>query len=219
VARQIDKLGDVVKEIEAAGGEAVAIKCDVSSDASIDECLATVKAKLGVPHILLNNAGTSVVKDSLSVTREEWDRVMATNLNGAWYMAQSCARMMVAEKRGSIINITSLAGSRRVLANASPYTASKAGLDWLTKVMGVELAQTGVRVNGIAPGLFLTNLGGTDPEATAKRRGAMIERIPARRPGELSELEGPLLLLASDAGSYMTGTVMVVDGGYSENSI
>lgn len=219
VARQFDKLEAVVGEIKAAGGEAMAVRCDVTSDSSIQECLATVKAAWGAPHILLNNAGVGVVKDALSVTREDWDRVVATNLTGAWMMAQSCARMMVEEKRGSIINITSLAGSRRVLVNASAYTAAKAGLTWLTKVMGVELALSNVRVNAIAPGLFLTNLGGTDPEATKKRRAAMIDRIPAKRPGELSELEGPVLLLASDASSYMTGAVMVVDGGYSENSI
>jgi NAD(P)-dependent dehydrogenase (short-subunit alcohol dehydrogenase family) len=219
VARQLEKLEEVVDEIKAAGGEAVAIRCDVADDTSIRNCLTEVNAKWGSPQILLNNAGVSVVKDALSVTREDWDRVVGTNLTGAWVMAQSCARMMVDADGGSIINITSLAGSCRTLANASPYTAAKAGLSWLTKVMAIELATRKVRVNAIAPGLFNTNLGGTDPETTRKRRAAMIERIPARRVGDLHELEGPVLLLASDAASYMTGSVMVVDGGYSENSI
>lgn len=219
VARQLEKLQDVVREIKGAGGEAMAVRCDVADDKSIRECLDTVNTAWGAPQILINNAGISVVKDVLSVTREDWDRVVGTNLTGAWVMAQLCAKLMVENKRGSIINITSLAGSRRILVNASPYTAAKAGLTWLTKVMAVELALQNVRVNAIAPGLFNTNLGGTDPEVTRKRRAPMIERIPVKRVGELSELEGPVLLLASDASSYITGSVMTVDGGYSENSI
>lgn len=219
VARQVEKLEALVEEIASDGGEAIAIRCDVADDESIKSCLDEVVAKWGAPHILFNNAGVSVVKDALSVTREDWDYVLGINLNGAWVMAQSCAKLMKDAGRGSIINITSLAGSRRTLANASPYTAAKAGLTWLTKVMAIELATTNVRINAIAPGLFNTNLGGTDPETTRKRRAAMIERIPAKRVGEVEELEGPVLLLASDASSYMTGAVMVVDGGYSENSI
>jgi NAD(P)-dependent dehydrogenase (short-subunit alcohol dehydrogenase family) len=219
VARQMDKLEAVVEEISANGGEALAIRCDVADDTSIHDCIASVNSKWGAPRILLNNAGVSVIKDALSVTREDWDRVIGTNLNGAWVMAQACARQMVEADGGSIINITSLAGSCRTLANASPYTTAKAGLTWLTKVMAIELATRNVRINAIAPGLFNTNLGGTDPETTRKRRAAMIERIPARRVGELPELEGPVLLLASDASSYITGSVMVVDGGYSENSL
>lgn len=219
VARRLDELKEVVKDIKSKGGEAMALRCDVADDTSIHECLAEVQRVWGAPHILINNAGTSVVKDVLSVTREDWDRILGINLTGAWVMAQSCARLMVEAGRGSIINITSLAGSRRVLANGSAYTASKGGLDWLTKVMGIELATKGVRVNAIAPGLFDTNLGGTDPETTAKRRAAMVDRIPQKRIGALPFLEGPVLLLASDASAYMTGTVLTVDGGLSENSI
>ena len=219
VARRLNELEALVQDIKGSGGEAIAIRCDVSDESSIRKCLSELTGKWGAPHILLNNAGVSVVKDALSVTREDWDRVLGTNLTGAWMMAQATAKLMVDQKRGSIINIASLAGSRRILVNASPYTAAKAGLTWLTKVMAVELAPYSVRINAIAPGLFNTNLGGTDPEATRKRRAAMIERIPFRRVGDLPELEGPVLLLASDASSYMTASVMVVDGGYSENSI
>ena len=134
VARRRDRLDAVVSEITATGGSALAIPGDVSQESSLETCLATVRERLGVPEILVNNAGVSVVRDAQSLSRADWDHVIGTNLTGAWLVAQRVACMMIANGRGgSIINISSIAGARRILANAAPYVASKAGLTGLTK--------------------------------------------------------------------------------------
>jgi NAD(P)-dependent dehydrogenase (short-subunit alcohol dehydrogenase family) len=220
-ARRIDRVERLVAEIEKSGGTATGVACDVCDDDSIANCISHAIATYGCPQILVNNAGISVPKPALKLERSDWDKVVATNLTGTWIMAQKTATAMVAHGvKGSIINITSIAGAARTYAGVTPYVATKAGVVGLTKNLAVELAAKEIRVNAIAPGLFDTELGaGYRREDDPDRRPRMIARIPFGRLGEYEELDGALLLLASDASSYMTASVLFVDGGYSETSI
>jgi NAD(P)-dependent dehydrogenase (short-subunit alcohol dehydrogenase family) len=211
-ARRLDPLEAAAAEIRASGGAAAAVRLDVSDCASISQALAQLELSLGPLDILVNNSGASVAKPVLETSEQDWDDVVDVNLKGAFFMATEAARRMRAAARGgSIINIESILSFRQT-GHIAPYAASKAGLTQLTKVMALELARYGIRVNGIAPGYFSTdiNRGFFDTEAGA----AMVKRIPQRRIGNLEDLDGPLLLLASDASRYMTGATIVVDGGH-----
>lgn len=207
-ARRADRLADLVAEIGQAGGHARALDLDVTKGDSIRACFAAA----GPVHVLVNNAGMSVNKRILEYTEADWDLVDGTNLRGAWLVAQEAAKGMAAAGiRGSIINITSILGSR-VQGGLTLYAASKAGLRHLTRSMALELAKHGIRVNSIAPGYVSTEINGEYLASEAGDR--MRKQIPARRFGEFKDLTGPLLLLASDAGAYMTGSEIVVDGGH-----
>ena len=219
-ARRLDRVERLVAEIKESGGTAIAVQCDVCDDDSIARCISAAIETFGCPQILVNNAGISIPKPVLSLDRADWDKVVATNLSGTWVMAQKTAQTMVAHGiEGSIINITSIAGAARTFAGVTPYVATKAGVVGLTKNLAVELAEKRIRVNAIAPGLFDTELGAEYRRKNADHRLRMIERIPLGRIGDYAELDGALLLLASDASSYMTASVLFVDGGFSENSI
>jgi NAD(P)-dependent dehydrogenase (short-subunit alcohol dehydrogenase family) len=211
-ARRVAALAELAEEIEAAGGAAFAVSLDVRDEASVAKAIATVEAEFGGIGILVNNSGVSGIKPTLQLTGDEWDDVLDTNLKGAFLVANEAARAMVKAKRpGSIINIASILGLR-VAGQLAPYASSKAGLIHLTKALALDWARYGIRVNAIAPGYFKTEINedfwGTEPGK------AMIGRIPQRRLGDLENLDGPLLLLASDAGAYMTGAVIPVDGGH-----
>jgi NAD(P)-dependent dehydrogenase (short-subunit alcohol dehydrogenase family) len=161
---------------------------------------------------VVNNAGIAVTKPLLEHTADDWDKVIGVNLTGAWQVAQAAARHMVAHRQGgSIINITSILGLR-VAQQVPSYVASKAALDHLTKAMALELARNNIRVNALAPGYIETGINREFFESEAGR--ALIKRVPQRRIGRLEELDGALLLLASDASKYMTGSTIVVDGGH-----
>jgi NAD(P)-dependent dehydrogenase (short-subunit alcohol dehydrogenase family) len=167
--------------------------------------------------VLVNNAGVSGTKRPLDYTDEDWDWVVGTNLKGAWAVAQESARRMIAAKApGSIINITSILGSR-VTSLLTPYIAAKAGLKNLTQALALEFARYDVRVNSIAPGYFITEI--NQKELEGEQGEKLRLRIPTRRFGEYPQLEGPLLLLASRAGSHMTGAEIVVDGGHLVNAL
>lgn len=211
-ARRVERLADVVGEIEAAGGRALAVPLDVTDGASVRSCFDTIEARLGTPDLLVNNAGAAVSRPLLEQTEDDWDGVVDTNLKGAWLVAQESARRMVAAQRpGAIVNIASITGER-VAAAVAPYCASKAGLIHLTRAMALELARHGVRVNALAPGYVETELNRDFLASDAGER--LKSRIPQRRFGRLADLDGPLLLLASDAGAFMTGSVLAVDGGH-----
>jgi NAD(P)-dependent dehydrogenase (short-subunit alcohol dehydrogenase family) len=160
----------------------------------------------------VNNAGIALTKPLLDQTQEDWDSVLSVNLSGAFHVAQEAARRMTESgKGGSIVNIASILGLR-VAQQLPGYSASKAALIQLTKAMALELARHRIRVNALAPGYIKTGINDAFFETDAGL--ALIKRVPQRRLGELSDLDGPLLLLASDAGAYMTGAVVAVDGGH-----
>ena len=211
-ARRRESLDAAVAEIEAAGGQAIAVPLDVTDAASVRNGVREAAGALGGLDILVNNAGATVAKPALDYAEEEWDRVIDTNLKGAFLTAQETARVMREQGRGgSIVNIASILGLR-VAGHVVAYTASKAGLVQMTQALALEWARYGIRVNALAPGYMETDLN-RDFLATDAGQ-ALIRRVPQRRLGRLSDLDGPLLLLCSDASAYMTGAVVPVDGGH-----
>ena len=211
-ARSVDKLGAVVADIKAAGGEGFALRLDVTDAASVRAGFDELAAQVGVPDVIINNAGVAVSRPLLQQTEADWDSVVNTNLKGAWLVAQEGARRLVdAKLPGTIINIASITGER-VAGGVAPYCASKAGVIHLTRAMALELARHGIRVNALAPGYVQTEL---NRDFLASEAGERLKaRIPQRRFGLPEELDGALLLLASEAGAYMTGSVIFADGGH-----
>jgi NAD(P)-dependent dehydrogenase (short-subunit alcohol dehydrogenase family) len=212
-ARRADKLADEVARLREGGAKAHAVSMDVANAASVETAVAEAeKLAGGVIDILVNNAGVSGDNFFLKMEEAEWDAVVDTNLKGAYLVARAVGRRMADSKTpGSIINIASVLGLR-VGGSVSAYCASKAGLIHLTKAMAFELARNKIRVNAIAPGYIETDFNREFFESEVAQK--MIARIPFRRLGVKSELDGPLLLLASEAGSYMSGSVIEVDGGH-----
>ena len=216
-ARRTEVLDSVAAEIRNAGGTAAVARLDVADSASVKQAVQSIEAALGRIDILVNNSGTSIAKPLLEQTEQDFDDVIDVNLKGAFLVATEVARRMRADgKGGSIINIESVLSFRQA-GHVAPYAASKSGLTQLTRVMALELARYNIRVNGIAPGYFATDI---NKDFFATDAGAvMIKRMPSRRLGQIKELEGPLLLLASDASSYMSGSTIVVDGGHLCSSL
>ena len=208
----MEALESIAADIRKGGGEAFTVKLDVSNGASIKQAVQSIGQSLGRIDVLVNNSGVSIGKPLLEQTEEDFDAVLDVNLKGAFLVATEVARRMRSDnKGGSIINIESILSFRQ-MGQIAPYAASKAGLTQLTKSMALELARYNIRVNGIAPGYFSTEINKDFFDTDGGL--AMIKRMPSRRLGNIEELEGPLLLLASDASSYMTGTTIVVDGGH-----
>jgi len=211
-ARRMKKLQKVSDKINSEGGHAVPIELDVADPSSVAHAFDEAEAAAGPIGILVNNAGVPSYSWFLDVSEDEWRQLMDVNLDGVFRVGQEAARRMKAAKRGgSIVNISSITGVGGLVKKLAPYAVSKAGVVQLTKVMALELARDNIRVNALAPGYFSTemNEGHLASEAGQK----LIAKIPQARVGELHELDGPLLLLASDAGSFMTGEVIAVDGG------
>jgi NAD(P)-dependent dehydrogenase (short-subunit alcohol dehydrogenase family) len=216
-ARRADRLSALVDEIARAGGKAIAVAMDVNDRASVVGALERARAEAGVPDIIVNNAGIAQAKPSLELTEEDWRQVLDTNLDGAWRVAQEGAKAMVAARKGgSIVNIASVLGLR--VANALlAYAVAKAGLVQMTKALALEWARHGIRVNAIAPGYIETDMNRDFFRTEAGQ--AVVKRVPQRRVGAPSDLDGALLLLASGASSYMTGSIVVVDGGHVVSSL
>jgi NAD(P)-dependent dehydrogenase (short-subunit alcohol dehydrogenase family) len=213
-ARRRGLLEELVGEILATGGRATAVDMDVTDGASIAAAFASAPGPIDV---VVNNAGISIVQPPLDLDEAGWDAVVNTNLRGAWLVAQAAARVLVAAKRpGRIVNIASIVGLRPI-GHLAPYAAAKAGLIHLTRTLAMEWARHDIQVNAIAPGYVETDLNRDFWDSPAGKR--LIERIPQRRLGRLTDLDGPLLLLASDAGAFMTGSVLVVDGGHTVASL
>jgi NAD(P)-dependent dehydrogenase (short-subunit alcohol dehydrogenase family) len=207
-ARRVAALSEVVARINATGGHVSPIELDVSDADSV----RALEHVLGNIDVLVNNAGVVRGGPALEQSESDWDIVMDTNLKGMFLVAQACGRAMRAHGRGgSIINVASILGLRQT-GQVLPYAVSKAGVIQLTKCLALELSRFGIRVNALAPGYLDTDL---NRDFLQSESGiAMVRRIPQRRVGQLRELDGPLLLLASEASSYMTGSVLAVDGGH-----
>ncbi|HEY4163732.1 MAG TPA: glucose 1-dehydrogenase [Dongiaceae bacterium] len=212
VARRKRLAEEVVAEIKAHGGVGAAFVADVTDRDSIAEALQDIEAELGPVDILVNNAGLHAGGAAMDLKPEDWDATLDTNLKGTWLFTQSTARRwMESQRSGVVVNIASILGIG-IGRGVMPYGVSKAALVHMTKTLAREWARYDIRVNAIAPGYFPTELNRDFLESPAGQ--AMVKAIPQRRLGKLEDLDGPLLLLASPASSYMTGSVIVVDGGH-----
>lgn len=216
-ARRRDACAALCARIEAAGGTAIALSLDVTDEASASAAVAETVAAFGGLDILVNNAGVTGTTALIDETAAAWDRILDTNLKGAFLVGQAAARAMVpAGRGGSIVNVASILGLR-VAGQVAAYAASKAALVQLTKSMALEWARHSIRANALCPGYVETDLN-RDFFATDAGQ-ALVRRIPFRRLGTLDDLAGPLLFLSSDASLYVTGTAMAVDGGHLVSSL
>lgn len=211
VGRRIGVLEETVRRLRADGGVASCMQVDVN-DAASRKALAESVGELDV---LVNNAGVVIDKPALQQTESDWDAVIDTNLKAMFFVALELAAALKARK-GAIVNVASILGLRQA-GNVLPYAVSKAGVVQLTKSLALEWARHGIRVNAIAPGYIETELNQEFWQTPAGE--TLIKRIPQRRLGKLEDLDGPMLLLGSDASRYMTGTVLVVDGGHLTSSL
>jgi len=206
---------EVVDEIKKQGGQGLAIKCDVSKKEEVEEMIKKTVEEFGKIDILVNNAGIAQFKPFLELIEEDWDRTIDINLKGYFLCAQVAAKEMVKQKSGVIINIASVAmGQQGVgIPNIAHYCASKGGIIAMTEALAVELAPFEIRVNAIAPGVIETSM--IDPvKQDPKTMEAMLAKIPMGRVGKPEEVSNLVLFLASDQSSYMTGSTVVIDGGW-----
>lgn len=213
VARRADRLHEVKQKIEKAGGRAVAVEADVLDRDGMQRAFDAAEQAFGTVTILLNNAGIAHTDRAIDLTEEIWRKVLAVDLDAVFFWSQEAARrMMSAGKAGAIVNVASVLGFNASKGVAA-YAVAKAGVVQITKALGMEWANKGIRVNGIAPGWFTTDL---NRDFLASERGQAIRReIPMERFGEEGDLDGPLLLLVSQAGRFMAGETILVDGGQS----
>lgn len=209
----LDGARETATQIEAQGGRALAIRCDVSDAEQVQNMVATTLAACGHIDVLFNGAGILYPTSLLDTSVEQWDRTLAVNLRGFFLCLQAVGRVMVAQGRGKIINVTSILGTQ-ARAKRGAYGASKAAIISLTKTAAVELGPLGVHVNAIAPGSIETPFvqsAPASPEVTQRKLAA----IPLRRRGEPADLTGPAVFLASDESDYVSGAIVTVDGGYT----
>jgi NAD(P)-dependent dehydrogenase (short-subunit alcohol dehydrogenase family) len=212
VARDEKKSEETLAELRDRGGKAIAVTANVAQRSDLEAMLVTVTDELGPVDVLVNNAGIGFHADALILDDSDWRRVFETNLDAVWMASQIVGRQMVARKAGSIINSGSISG---LIVNRpqwhSPYGISKAAVHHLTKSLAAEWASKGVRVNAIAPGYVKTEIANTEYE---DYRHYWRDEVPMQRYASPDEIAPIALLLASDAGSFITGSVFVVDGGY-----
>ena len=210
VARRADKLKAAREQIERAGGKAVAIEADVLDRAAMNNAFDQAEKAFGTVTILVNNAGVAHSTRAIDVTEDEWNHVVRTNLDAVFFWAQEGARRMLkANAKGAIVNIASVLGFG-VSKGTIAYATAKAGVIQMTKALGNELAFKGVRVNAIAPGWFVTDI---NRDYLSGPGASLTRDIPVGRFGQDGDLDGALLLLASNAGSYIAGATIVCDGG------
>ncbi|MFZ9652822.1 MAG: SDR family NAD(P)-dependent oxidoreductase [Steroidobacteraceae bacterium] len=213
VARRRDRLEALEQELLASGAQVVVVELDINDHAALPAAFASIEARLGVADVVINNAGIAAPATFLKTTADVLHDTMSTNFESAWHVTQEAARRLVAARKpGSIINVASV-----LALGAGPgyaaYSASKAALVSMTRSLALEFVRYRIRVNALAPGWFVTEMN-RDYFATAAGE-EYLKKIPPGRAGQLDELVGPALLLASDAGSYVNGVTLPVDGGHS----
>lgn len=211
-ARRVADCEKVAAEIALSGGTAIPVRLDVADSASVHEAMADIAAAMGGIDILINNAGIADTAPWLDTSEERFDAILDTNLKGAFLVAKASAGLMRdAGHGGSIVNIASILGLG-VSGQVGVYATSKAALIQMTKSMALEWARHAIRVNALCPGYIATDINRGFFETEAGK--ALIRRIPQRRLGQMADLDAPLMLLASEAGAYITGTTLAVDGGH-----
>jgi NAD(P)-dependent dehydrogenase (short-subunit alcohol dehydrogenase family) len=217
LARRKRLAEEIAAELKSQGWGAAAFAADITDRDSLHRALHDIEAEFGVPDILVNNAGAHAGLLALDLSTADWNTVIETNLNGTWAITQQLAQLWVERKHpGVVVNIASILGLG-VSPAVMSYAVSKAAVIQMTKALALEWARHGIRVNALAPGYFPTDL---NKDFLAMPEGeAMVKRIPMRRLGRLEDLDGPLLLLASSASAYMTGSVITVDGGHLNASL
>lgn len=204
------RCGALVARLQAMAARVQAFHCDVSRKADVDAALAATLAAFGQVNALVNNAGIFKAADFLDITEADWDAVIGVNLKGSFLVGQAVARAMSGP--GAIVNMSSVNGSMAIPSIAS-YNASKGGIDQLTRVMALALADRGIRVNAVGPGTIATELARAAVLGSDEARERILSRTPLRRLGEPSEVADVVAFLLSDAASYMTGEIVYVDGG------
>ena len=212
--RSIEKLNTAVQRIKEKGGQVTPLILDMTHIESFDAKIKEIIRKFGSIDILINNAAVAADREFFEISPENWDLHMDTNLKGLFFLSQAVAKQMKTQQNGgNIVNIAAVNGDH-VRKNCTPFSVSKAGVIHLTRAMAYELIDYNIRVNALSIGLFASESVrdwlNNDPQAQD-----YLDQIPAKRAGELSDLDGPILLLASDASSYMYGTILKVDGGFS----
>ncbi len=213
-ARRVEKIQDRVDEINASGGRASGARLDVTDSVSITEFFDAAEAAFGPVNVLINNAGIEAgAKTYMMIDDDDWDSVIDTNLKSAWLMSKRFTERVLANELGggNIINVSSITDTRTIKGQF-PYAVSKGGLTRMTEVLALEAPKYGIRVNALAPGYILTDVSRLLLES--EQSPEFMKGIPLRRYGEFDDLDGPILLLASDASRYMNGSILVVDGGH-----
>ena len=207
-----DLTSELTNDVNSSGAKAIYLHCDVADKAQVDAALAATVAALGEVDGLVNNAGIFKAAEFLDITEADWDAVINVNLKGSFLVGQAVARRMVAAGRGAIVNMSSVNGSLTIPTIAS-YNASKGAINQLTRVMALSFADKGVRVNAVAPGTIATELAAKAVLTSDEAKARIMSRTPMRRLGEPREIADVVAYLLSDASSYVTGEIVVADGG------
>ncbi len=213
MSRRLADVEAVAAELTPSGRKAIPLQGDVTRIEDVEAAVGRAIAVLGRIDILVNNAGINIRKTALDLTEVDWDQTLDTNLKGCFLVARAVGRHMVANKKGSVVNIASMTASV-ALPERAAYASSKGGLVQLTRTLAVEWAPHNVRVNAICPGPFLTELNRSvlnDPEKVQY----FMDRMPMKRFGRPEELHGAVIFLASEASSFITGTTLYLDGGWT----